>query len=104
VQRAFTTTIFVLAVSGVTFAQSFDIAGIHRSAPATNPDTFVSGGRLRDGRYDLRRATLLDLIKIAWGVDADKVFGGPAWLDLDRFDIAAKAPPATPPETVNRML
>lgn len=29
---------------------------------------------------------------------ADNGFGGPAWLDRDRFDVVAKAPPATPPE------
>ncbi|MES1257048.1 MAG: TIGR03435 family protein, partial [Acidobacteriota bacterium] len=54
--------------------------------------------------YDLRRATLPDLIGIAWGVDPGKVVEGPAWLGFDRFDISAKAPPSSPRETVTLML
>jgi uncharacterized protein (TIGR03435 family) len=51
-----------------------------------------------EGRYELRKATMLDLIKIDYGVDADTVFGGPSWLETDRFDVIAKAPSATSPE------
>jgi len=47
---------------------------------------------------------MLDLIRIAYGVDPDKVVGGPSWLEFDRFDISAKAPPSTPAETINLML
>jgi len=64
----------------------------------------MQGGVLRDGRYELRRATMLDLIKTAFGVDADTVLGGPGWLEWDRFDVIAKAPPATSGATVELML
>jgi uncharacterized protein (TIGR03435 family) len=47
---------------------------------------------------------MLDLIKTAYGVDADTVFGGPSWLETDRFDVIAKAPANTPPEAVKLML
>jgi len=47
---------------------------------------------------------MLDLIKTAYRVDADTVFGGPSWLDWDRFDVIAKVPPATSSETVGLML
>src|SRR3954451_22764350 len=101
-------TIFVIlcnaAFGQTTERPAFEIADIHASAPATNPDTFVAGGLLPSGRYDLRRATMLDLIKVAWGTDPEKIVGGPGWLEFDRFDIAAKAPPATPSATVNQML
>jgi uncharacterized protein (TIGR03435 family) len=73
---------------------------VHASARAGNPYTYASGGVLRGGRYDLRKATMLDLIKTAWGVDPDTVFGGPNWLELDRFDVSAKVPP----ETIRLML
>jgi uncharacterized protein (TIGR03435 family) len=92
------------------FAQSietvpkFAVADVHKSRLATNPYTFLSGGVLRGARYDLRKATMLDLIRIAYGIEADTIYGGPNWLELDRFDIAAKAPPSTPPETVALML
>jgi uncharacterized protein (TIGR03435 family) len=47
---------------------------------------------------------MLDLIRSAYAVDADKVYGGPSWLDYDRFDVIAKAPPATRPEALRLML
>jgi uncharacterized protein (TIGR03435 family) len=82
---------------------AFEIADVHLSAHATNP--YMSGGVLRGGRYDLRNATMLDLIQTAYGVDdSSKIVGGPGWLNTDRFDVAAKAPPSTPPETLTLML
>ena len=83
---------------------AFEAADVHRSAPAMNPYTFISGGVLRGARYDLRKATMLDLIRLAYKVEPQTVFGGPNWLEFDRFDIAAKAPPSSPPETVSLML
>ncbi|HTW66022.1 MAG TPA: TIGR03435 family protein [Bryobacteraceae bacterium] len=97
-----------LAVLG--FAQTattrprFDVADIHRSALALNPYTYLSGGVLRGARYDLRKATMLDLVRIAYGVDPEAVYGGPNWLAFDRFDIAAKAPKLSSPETIRLML
>jgi uncharacterized protein (TIGR03435 family) len=82
----------------------FDIADVHPSGVAMNPFTLVSGGVLRGDRYDLRKATMLDLVRIAYNVPPETVFGGPNWLEFDRFDIAAKAPVDSSPETVRRML
>jgi uncharacterized protein (TIGR03435 family) len=95
-------TLFSSAILGQ--SPAFDAADVHMSARTTNPYTYVSGGVLRGGRYDLRKATMLDLIRIAWGVVPDSVLGGPNWLELDRFDVIAKAPPSTSPETVRLML
>ena len=80
---------------------TFETADVHASAHIWNPN--MQGGLLRDGRYELRQATLLDLIKTAYGVDADTVFG-PGWLDWDRFDVVAKVPPSTSPESARLML
>ncbi|MGB6944219.1 MAG: TIGR03435 family protein [Bryobacteraceae bacterium] len=97
--------ISIAAMASVTlFAQApkFEAADVHRSA--MNPYTFVSGGVLRGERYDLRKATVLDLIQIAYNVDPDVVLGGPNWLEFDQFDIAAKAPAGTSPATIRLML
>jgi uncharacterized protein (TIGR03435 family) len=108
--RVFTGISLVAILSSLAFGQSngtspkFDVADVHPSARAANPYTYLSGGVLRGGRYDLHKATMLDLVRIAYGVDPDKVLGGPNWLELDRFDVDAKAPPDTPPETVKLML
>lgn len=85
-------------------APVFEIADIHPSAAAMNPFTFVSGGMLRGDRYDLHKATMLDLIRIAYQVAPETVLGGPDWLEFDRFDVTARAPARSSPETVRRML
>lgn len=81
---------------------AFDSVDVHVSAPATNPT--MRGGALRGGRYEVRTATMVDLISTAYSLDQDKVLGGPSWLDWDRFDVLAKAPLATTQENLNMML
>lgn len=56
------------------------------------------------GRYELRNATLVDLVRTAWHVDAEGVVGGPLWADSDRFDITAVAPADATEETLRAML
>ena len=86
-------------------APKFEVADVHLSPPTTNvDDTDMSGGLMRDGRYHLRRATMLNLVSLAYGVDQKKVLGGPNWLDLDRFDIRAKVPAGATAATVKPML
>ncbi len=100
-----------VAFSSVAFGQAaetaptFEIADVHVSARTPNPNPYMTGGVLRAGRYDLRNATMLDMIRTAWGgVDPDTVVGGPNWLETDRFDVAAKAAAGTSAETVKLML
>lgn len=57
-----------------------------------------------DGRYTIRLATMATLIADAYGVDERNVQGGPHWLDWDRFDITATAPPGAKPDDQKRML
>jgi len=98
----------IVLLSVATFPQSnevraaFDMADVHVSPHRTIPA--MSGGVLRGGRYALQNATMVDLIKTAYGVDDDSVIGGPSWLESDRFDVIAKAPTSTTPETVAIML
>jgi uncharacterized protein (TIGR03435 family) len=79
----------------------FGIVDIHTSPPNTLPEI---RSRFFRGRYELRNATLVDLIRTAWSVDADKVVGGPDWLDTDRFDVIASAPAGSTPEALKTML
>ena len=92
------------AVAVVSFLSALAAAQTPASAPAfeaadvqigksTTP--FMDSGFLPGGRYQLRSATLVDLISTAWSIDAEAVFGGPSWLESDRFEIVAKAPPAS---------
>jgi uncharacterized protein (TIGR03435 family) len=80
----------------------FDIADVHLSPKVQNPFPRVSPAR--GGRYEVKNASMVDLIHFAYNYDADKILGGPSWLELDRFDVIAKVPPDTAPEARNEML
>ena len=43
------------------------------------------------GRISAGYATLRELIRQAYGVDADMIFGGPDWINSARFVVEAKA-------------
>ena len=95
-------TPLVAFAQGSRSASTFEIADVH---PSPRPDIAeLSGGLMRGGRYILRHATMLDLVRMAYDVDAKKVLGGPNWLELDRFDIRAKVPAGTTSTTVKPML
>jgi len=83
----------------------FEIADVHVSERSdwskTRP---MQGGYLNGDRYEIRRATMLDLVRLAYGADADKIMGGPSWLDYNRFEVVAKAPAGTRPEALQLML
>ncbi len=96
--------VFTASAQSTAERPRFEAASVQLSAAVTNPETVTSGGVLRGERYQLSKATMLDLIRIAWDVDRDIVFGGPGWLEFDRFDIAAKAPAGTPLSTLRLML
>ena len=71
----------------------FEGADVHPSALSTSScNPFMQGPFVGGGRFEVRKATMLDLIRLGWSVQADKIVGGPAWIRLDRFDILAKAP------------
>src|SRR5580704_15346726 len=81
---------------------AFEVADIHASTPGANSN--VGGGFIRGGRYELHAATMVDLIRTAYAVDADEVIGGPSWLDTDRFDVIAKGPAGATSESLKSML
>ena len=78
--------VFILiALAEVVYGQtteplpSFDAADVHvRSA---NPNVQSLGGFVRGGRYQFRNATMLDLVASAYGMEPEKVLGGPSWLE-----------------------
>jgi uncharacterized protein (TIGR03435 family) len=80
----------------------FEAADIHPSAKSAN--AFARPSPVRNGRYEIKNASMVDLIAIGYGFSADKVVGGPNWVELDRFDVAAKVPSNTTPEAQKQML
>jgi uncharacterized protein (TIGR03435 family) len=80
----------------------FEIADVHVSPKSSMQ--FVRSTPPRNGRYEIRNATMVDLIRAAYEFDADKVIGGPSWLEWDRFDVVAKIPKGANMETIRPML
>ena len=86
-----------------TGAPSFEVADIKPSAGrelGPGKERILPGGRI-----EIPHATLKELMIGAYGVQANMIAGGPAWLDNDRFDIVAKTPdPNASVPTILRML
>ena len=105
--RGAVTGVGVALLSALVVGQSTDsppafvIADVHPSTRITTP---VMRASFRAGRYEIRNATMVDLIRTAYAVDADKILGGPSWLEYDRFDVAALAPTSATPDTQRLML
>ena len=98
----------IVLFSSVLFGQNseaplqFEVADVHVSSKT--PTQFLRTGPVRNGRYEIRTASMLDLISLAWGFDADKILGGPPWLELDRFDVIARVPDGSKPDAQRLML
>jgi uncharacterized protein (TIGR03435 family) len=106
-KRLFVVVAVIAVFSGSVLGQApasrpaFEVAGIHVS---TRPQPGMRGGQLRGNRYEIRNATMVDLIRTAFNVQPEKISGGPTWLEWNRFDIAALAPEKTPPDRLREML
>jgi uncharacterized protein (TIGR03435 family) len=68
----------------------FEIADVQVSAK--DPHHSFGGNQPVNGRFEFHSAAMVELIRVAWGIDEDKILGGPNWLELDRFDVVAKLP------------
>src|SRR5437867_935862 len=105
--RAFAGTGLAALLFAGAFGQSteprptFEVADVHASPRSTNTNM---RSVFRAGRYEVHTANMVDLIRTAYAVDAENVVGGPNWLEYDRFDVIAKAPSDTAPETLKLML
>ena len=107
----------VALLSGAAFSQpaettppigsrpAFEGADVHSShVSASNFNVSMNGPRVHDGRYAIRTATMVELVSAAYGVEQDKVLGGPTWLEINRYDVTAKLPPGSTPESHKLML
>jgi len=80
----------------------FEMADVHVAPPG---EATRGGGFIPGGRFEVRGATMLSLISMAYGMYGDdKIQGGPGWLDTDKFDIIAKVPAGTPETAFQPML
>jgi len=99
--------VLFLIAAGAAFCQSFEAADVHLSPPADqvkdSKHPTVAGFVAAD-RYVIHRITLIDLIARAYNVDADKILGGPTWVDYNRNEIEAKVAPGASEPALRTML
>lgn len=93
-----------LILSGAAVCQNsapvFQSAVIHASSG--RPGTFEA--TYRDGVFQIRSATMNDLIGISYEAHPDRLVDAPRWFGQDRFDILANAPAGATADTVQLML
>ncbi len=96
----------VLAMN-LAFAQKpakFDVATVRLAAPPAEGHSHSQiSADTGTGRLNYANVTLKDIIGQAYNVPRYQI-GGPGWIDMDRFDIAAEFPPRTDARQLPRML
>src|SRR5436305_7752265 len=91
----------LLCVSAVYGQPRFEVASIK---PSSDPTSNSSGGRSGNGRLTMANVTLKRCIMGAYGLGPNLIVGGPAWLDIDRWAIVAKAEKPVGDSTLMPML
>ena len=81
---------------------AFEASDVHPSLHSKFPG--MTGPNAHGTRYTVRDASMIDLISTAYGVDPDNILGGPAWLEIDRFDVLGKMPPDASADAQKQML
>jgi uncharacterized protein (TIGR03435 family) len=105
----------LVGVCAVAFCQDTGSAGrlaftavdVHSSPAGLRTSAHMArkvGPVIVGGLFQMRNATILDIISEAYGIDSHKVTGGPQWLDWHRFDINAVAPPDSSADSQKAML
>jgi uncharacterized protein (TIGR03435 family) len=69
-------------------AERFEVASVRAGGTY---GSFPSVALMPGGRISAGYTTLRELIRQAYGVDHDMIFGGPDWIDTARFTVEAKA-------------
>src|SRR5580692_10244055 len=92
--KVFAAVGWLIAMPALAQQPKFEIADVHIS-PTSQGFAQNFGGVLRAGRYVNRDATMIDLIKLAYGVTEDDIAGGPGWLGSALYDVVAKVPDGT---------
>jgi len=72
-------------------AARFEISNVYVT-PKALANAFMEANPPINGRYEFHSASMIDLIQLAYEFDDDRIMGGPSWLEMDRFEVIAKAP------------
>jgi uncharacterized protein (TIGR03435 family) len=83
-------TVRLVSQAGPEASRSFDVASVKPSIPGDRSGRFITMQGAH--QFVAKNHTLKTLVMAAYNVPAPGVVGGPAWLDVDRYDITAATP------------
>jgi uncharacterized protein (TIGR03435 family) len=93
----------IAAISALAQSPAFEVASVKVSPPRAGTAGFT-GIDSDPAMVRYSNITLKNLIAIAYGFDSRLILAGPAWLDSEHYDVAAKLPPDTSKDRVPMML
>lgn len=73
----------------LTAAQGFEVATIKPNRQANDPGPRYS---IRGRTFNAARASLIDLVKFAYGLHGSQLIAAPEWASSDRYDVEALSP------------
>jgi len=92
--------VMAIATANTVRAQTraeFDVASVKPDKSGARPNFDSPYVFSPSGRFTATDVTLTELIILAYQTRRIQMQGGPGWLDVDRFDVAAKADDAAGP-------
>jgi uncharacterized protein (TIGR03435 family) len=92
-QRATTETAWEIPAARPTpkaMAADVDPVFVVATVKPTNPDTRGRGFMVQGRRFSTRNVSLSAMICWAYGIHPKQILGAPAWIENDKFDIAAE--------------
>jgi hypothetical protein len=75
----------------------FEVADIRPSKPDQQPASGLRPG----GRFELKAASLMSLIELAWDMAPNMIVGATKWIETEKYGIVAQAAPGLlPPPSI----
>jgi uncharacterized protein (TIGR03435 family) len=84
-------------------APEFEVASVKLAPPRTGTDRLIAMDS-DPAMVQYSNINLKILIAMAYGFDSERILGGPAWLDSQEYDLAAKIPAGVSKNMVPAML
>lgn len=95
-----------MAIAAMGFAQTalpeFEVASV-KAVPDAAPNAQMAG-YFEHGKVVIHNAPLRQMIGVAWDVQGARVEKGPGWIDVDRYEIEAKAENAKASEATLKLM
>jgi uncharacterized protein (TIGR03435 family) len=103
--KAIATLLCVALAIGSAYGQpvlpAFEVVSVRPNASGSLES---NSGRVAGHRYTATNASLISLLRVAYGIQEFQIAGQPRWADVERYDIVATIPDGGRPEDWRLML